>query len=50
LYDSFGRNVKHIDFSGNQCLLNKDVLASGIYFVQILEGMFLLDTQKIIIE
>ena len=50
IVDVIGKEIKTINFTGKQLVLNKDNLEPGIYFVQIIDDNKNVLTKKIIIQ
>jgi hypothetical protein len=48
--DIWGKEIKTINFSGKQLVIEKGEIKSGIYFVQIIANNKIIVTRKIIIE
>lgn len=50
IVDLVGQEIKTINFTGKQLVLNKDNLAPGIYFVQIINDNKNIVTKKIVVQ
>lgn len=50
IFDMLGKEVRSVDFSGTQLLINKGELKEGIYFIQIVTENKTILNKKIIIE
>ncbi len=50
IIDLLGNEIKTISFTGNQLILEKAEMKSGIYFVQAIDDQKQLCSRKIIIQ
>ena len=50
VHDTYGREIKQVTFSGNEFVLRKDKLASGLYFIMIEYNNSIISSGKIIVE
>ncbi len=50
IVDVLGKEVKSIDFSGNQLILKKGELNAGVYFIQVVLEKELIANQKVVIQ